>query len=155
MYLKRTAGRAAGMSFVPTSLKVGTKPEMQPQQGAMTGAPPEQTQAARQNRAAATANTNVKADTEPGIPKVSSAKPIEPKKNLRAVYMPIDPSLAGDYVGMTVKVKRRNRPEQDCMLKRVSPTMLGFEQHTRGGTFSFQYRQRDIEKLRVLVKQAY
>lgn len=63
--------------------------------------------------------------------------------------------MADDYVGMTVKVKRLNRPEQDCVLRSVTPTALGFEQHARGGTFSFEYRHSEIEKLRVLVKQAY
>lgn len=151
----QTTSRAARTGFVPANLKVGAKSETQVSKSAMTGAPPAQTQAAQQNRAAISTNVGVNANAEPGLPMVSSAKPIEPKKHLRASYMSIDPSLAGDYVGMTVKVKRWNRPEQDCMLKRVSPTTLAFEQHSRGGTFSFQYRQSDIEKLRVLVKQAY
>jgi hypothetical protein len=68
----------------------------------------------------------------------------------------VPPSLADDYIGMTVKVKRMNRPEQDCVLRSVTPAGLGFEQHVRGGgSLSFKYRQSDIEKLRVLVKQAY
>lgn len=151
----QTTGRATGMNFVPTSLKVDKQPEMQAQEGDMTGVPPGQTQVARQISTESTTNTSPKAITGPAMSTVASAKPVEPKQNLRARYLPIDPSLAGDYVGMTVKVKRRNRPEQDCMLKHVSSTALGFEQHTRGGTFSFEYRQSDIEKLRVLVKQVY
>jgi hypothetical protein len=92
---------------------------------------------------------------EESTPKVTSAKPTGSKKRYRAAYVTITPSMADDYIGMTVKVKRLNRPEQDCVLKRATPTTLAFEQHTSGGFLSFEYRQSDIEKLRVLVKQAY
>jgi hypothetical protein len=87
-------------------------------------------------------------------PTVKSAKSTVLGVHYRVTYVPIDPADANAYVGMTVKVKRSNRVEQDCVLRRVSPTALRFEQHLRGGTFSFTYRANDIESLRVLVKQA-
>jgi hypothetical protein len=102
-----------------------------------------------------TTNASVQAVPEKGTPKVASAKSSDSEKRYRAAYVPIPPTRADDYVGMTVKVKRLNRPEQDCVLRSVTPTALGFEQHARGGTFSFEYRRSDIEKLRVLMKQAY
>jgi hypothetical protein len=98
-------------------------------------------------------NASVQAPSEKSTPRVTSAKSTDSKKYYRATYVPIPPSMADDYIGMTVKVKRLNRPEQDCVLRSVTPTALGFEQHARGGIFSFQYKHSDIEKLRVLVKQ--
>ena len=151
----QSSGHAGGMGFVPTSLRVDTKPALKTRESVSTGAPPAQVQAGVQDKTVPATSAEGQAETEPGTPKVSSAKPIEPKTSYRAAYVAVDPSKAGRYVGMTVKVKRLNRPEQDCVLRRVSSTALGFEQHTRGGTFSFEYRQSDIEKLRVLVKQAY
>ena len=84
----------------------------------------------------------------------SGVSPATPK-HYRAAYVPIDPSEAGNYIGMTVKVKRLNRSEQDCVLRGISSDGLTFEQHGRGGIFSFRSKDRDIEKLRVLVKQEY
>jgi hypothetical protein len=151
----RSSGYTPGMTLVPTSLQVGAKPVIQAHEGVSTGNRPAKTRTASQDKTAPAANTDRQAESEPDMQKVSSAKPVEPKKTYRAAYVPVDPSMAGNYVGMTVKVKRLNRPEQDCVLRRVSPAALGFEQHTRGGTFSFEYRKSDIEKLRVLVKQTY
>jgi hypothetical protein len=148
--------RAVGMTFVPTSLNAGSKPPaVQEERGIAKGTNPARIQPVQQEASAPATSSETRANTETGTPMVSSAKPIEPKISFRASYVPIDPSMAADYVGSTVKVKRLNRPEQDCVLRRVSPTTLAFEQHKRGGTFSFEYRQSDIEKLRVLVKQAY
>ena len=96
-----------------------------------------------------------KATPEKDSFKVTSAKPTGSKKRYRAAYVKIPTSMASDYIGMTVKVKRLNRPEQDCVLRKVTPTSLGFEQHTSGGILSFAYRHSEIEKLRVLVKQPY
>jgi hypothetical protein len=89
-----------------------------------------------------------------GTRAVKSAKSPPLQVHYRASYVSIDPADASDYLGLTVKVKRLNRSEQDCVLRGVSPAGLSFEQHARGGTFSFKYRAQDIEKLRVLVKQA-
>lgn len=155
----QTFPHADGAGFIPTSLNAGEKPNVQSHRGTTAGTQPAQTQPARQNggseKVTTATVTGAQESRDPAKLKVTSAKPVEPKQRYRANYVPITPSMAEDYVGMTVKVKRLNGPEQDCVLRRVSPTTLGFEQHTRGGTFSFEYRQSDIEKLRVLVKQTY
>jgi hypothetical protein len=94
------------------------------------------------------------APPEKNMQAVKSAKAPLRGQHYRVAYVAINPADASDFIGLTVKVKRLNRPEQDCVLRGVTPTGLSFEQHTRGGTFSFKYRTQDIEKLRVLVKQA-
>lgn len=86
---------------------------------------------------------------------VKSAAPPLRGQHYRVAYVPVDPADASDFIGLTVKVKRLNRPEQDAVLRDVTPAGLSFEQHTRGGTFSFKYHAQDIAKLRVLVKQVY
>jgi hypothetical protein len=141
------------MSFVHTSLNpVAATPARKDQAAAR----PEQTGPVPTETAGSQTSTGDQVTPEAGKPAVTSAKPTAAKKRYRANYVAIPPSLADDYIGMTVKVKRMNRPEQDCVLRSVTPAGLGFEQHVRGGgTFSFRYRQSDIEKLRVLVKQAY
>jgi hypothetical protein len=100
-------------------------------------------------------DTSEQAASEKSVPQVAQPESTATKKRYRATYVQIPTSMAADYIGMTVKVKRLNRPEQDCVLRSVTPTTMGFEQHARGGIFSFEYRHSDIEKLRVLVKQTY
>ena len=141
------------MTFVHTSLN---SVAVTPERNGKAAMQPEQTVPVPQKTTGLTTNTGGEAAPEKGTPAVTSAKPTAEKKRYRATYVAVPPSQADDYIGMTVKVKRINRPEQDCVLRSATPAGLGFEQHVRGGgTFSFKYRQSDIEKLRVLVKQAY
>ena len=141
------------MTFVHTGLNAVAET---PERNGKTAAPPEPAGPVSHKTTGLTTNTDGQAADEKGTPAVKSAKPTVRKKRYRASYVAVPPSRAHDYIGMTVKVKRMNRPEQDCVLRSVTPAGLGFEQHVRGGgTFSFKYRQSDIEKLRVLVKQAY
>ena len=79
------------------------------------------------------------------------AKPVR----TRLTYVPVMVSDADKYVGHTVKVKRRNVPEKEYRLTGVSPHYLEFSQKTGGGSYSFQYKDADIEKIRVLVRQPY
>lgn len=80
----------------------------------------------------------------------------KPKRvRTRLTYIPIQVSDAGKYVGHTVKVKRRNVPEKEYRLTGASGQHLEFSQRMGAGTFSFQYRASDIEKIRVLTKQPY
>ena len=149
----RIPGGNGKMSFVHTSLNSAAET---PVRNGKAAARPEQTVPVPTENAESQTSTGDQVTPEAGMPLVTSAKPTAAKKRYRASYVAIPPSLADDYIGMTVKVKRMNRPEQDCVLRSVTPAGLGFEQHVRGGgTFSFKYRQSDIEKLRVLVKQAY
>lgn len=79
-----------------------------------------------------------------------SRRPSKPKVNYRADYYEIEISEAGKYVGKSFKVTRRNSKERECRLIGTSPGKLRFEQRGRGGTFTFEYRHRDIEKLKLL-----
>lgn len=147
------SGENGKMTFVHASLNPVAE---SPVRNRKAAARPEQTGPVPREGAGSQTNADDQVAPEKGAPAVTSAKPTAAKKHYRASYVAIPPSLADDYIGMTVKVKRMNRPEQDCVLRSVTPAGLGFEQHVRGGgTFSFKYRQSDIEKLRVLVKQAY
>jgi hypothetical protein len=85
-----------------------------------------------------------------------TATPATPRpQRYRIEYLEIDAADAGNYVGKTFKVTRRNSEEQKCRLVGTSPGRLHFEQRGRGGTFSFKYRYRDIEKLKLLAKVTY
>jgi hypothetical protein len=142
-------------SFVQTSLNTVRDSSVHVHNDKAAGTRQEQSEPTPPGPAEPATNTGGQATPETGTPKVTSAKSIDSTVRYRAAYVPISPSMAEDYVGMTVKVKRLNRPEQDCVLRSVTPTSMGFEQHTRGGTFSFTYKHSEIEKLRVLVKQSY
>ncbi|MGB5473977.1 MAG: hypothetical protein WBQ78_10925 [Gammaproteobacteria bacterium] len=71
----------------------------------------------------------------------------------RVTYIPIDVSEAHKYIGATVKVTRKNVVEKEYRLTGATKSRLQFAQRNRSGNFSFSFRSRDIEKLRVLVKQ--
>lgn len=149
----RIPDRNGKMSFVHTSLNSVAET---PVRHSKAAAQPEHAGPVPPETAESPTTASGQVETEKNTPAVTSSKPTVTKKHYRAAYLAIPPSRAEDYIGMTVKVKRMNRPEQDCVLRSVTPAGLGFEQHVSGGgTFSFQYRQSDIEKLRVLVKQAY
>jgi hypothetical protein len=153
-YINLQTSREDGrMSFVHTSLNSVAE---SPSHNSEVAAQPEQAGSIPPETAESTATASGQVEAEKGMPAVTSSKPTVSEKHYRVAYVTIPPSRADDYIGMTVKVKRMNRPEQDCVLRSVTPAGLGFEQHiSGGGTFSFKYRQSDIEKLRVLVKQAY
>jgi hypothetical protein len=73
----------------------------------------------------------------------------------RLAYVPIRMDKIGDYVGSVVKVTRKNVPEKEYRLTGASGSKLQLVQRTSGGSFSFKYRKRDIEKIRVLVNKPY
>ncbi len=85
------------------------------------------------------------------IPKTRAARPVKS----RLVYVPIKLSEASDYIGQVVKVTRKDSTEQQVLLTRVSPAGMHFERRKYGGTFSFSYRSKDIEALKVPRNQAY
>ena len=147
------SGENGRMSFVPTSLNPVAETPVR--NGKTAVSRPEQTRPILPEAAESSTNTGEQVAPERSTPTVTTAKPAASTMRYRATYMSIPPSRAEDYIGMTVKVKPTNRPEQDCVLRSVTPAGLGFEQHVHGGVFSFKYRHGDIEKLRVLVKQAY
>jgi hypothetical protein len=83
--------------------------------------------------------------------KVKSAE----EERYRLVYMTIKVSDAPRYVGATVKVTRKNTQEKEYRLTGANKRSLQLAQRNKGGGYSFSFRNRDIEKLRVLIKQPY
>jgi len=75
------------------------------------------------------------------------------QEHYRLTYIPIKVADAKNYVGSTVKVTRRNVPEKEYRLTGATANSLEFSQRTKHGSFSFKFRNRDIEKIRVLTKQ--
>ena len=152
----RIAGENEKMPLLQTSLNTARASSVQRHDDKTPGTRSDQPGPARSVPATPATSDASLVTPDNDKPKVTSARSIDTKTRYRAAYVTIPPSKADDYIGMTVKVKRLNRPEQDCVLRSVTPTTLGFEQHVRGGgTLSFKYRHTDIEQLRVLVKQSY
>jgi len=84
-----------------------------------------------------------------------SKKVQEKKERYRLAYKPIQITDARNYVGSTVKVVRKGVQEKEYRLTGATANRLQFAQRNSYGTYSFSYRTRDIEKIRVLVKQPY
>jgi hypothetical protein len=80
-------------------------------------------------------------------------KPAQPR--YRLAYVTINVADAPNYVGSTVKVTRKNVLEKEYRLLGTSGNRLELAQNVGSGSYSFRYRNRDIEKLRVLTKQDY
>jgi len=81
------------------------------------------------------------------------AKPEQ--KRYRLTYVTINVSDARNYVGSTVKVTRKDVVEKEYRLISASRNRLEFSQRTGSGSYTFKYRKKDIEKIRVLTKQPY
>ncbi|NNJ95324.1 MAG: hypothetical protein HKP57_11305 [Halobacteria archaeon] len=77
------------------------------------------------------------------------------KERYRLNYINIRVADAHKYIGATVKVTRRNVLEKEYRLTGSSGDSLKFAQKNRNGSFSFAYHKRDIEKIRVLIKEPY
>jgi len=77
------------------------------------------------------------------------------KERYRLVYLPIKVADAKNHVGSTVKVTRKNVPEKEYRLIGASGRRIELTQHAGRGSYSFHYRTRDIEKIRVLTRQQY
>jgi len=113
----------------------------QPEPASKPGEPTEETHDA--------ASPNLPDST--GTSEKAVAKPVR----YRLAYVPIRMNKIGDYVGSVVKVTRKNVPEKEYRLTGASAGKLQLVQRTSGGSFSFKYRKRDIEKIRVLVSLPY
>ncbi len=98
------------------------------------------------------AETAVEEETE----YVGLYRKVKPKTDrYRLVYTPIKVSDAKNYVGATMKVTRRNVEEKEYRLVSASPTNMEFSQRNKYGSFTFKFKSREIEKLRVLLKEPY
>ena len=64
-------------------------------------------------------------------------------------------SEAKNYIGSTVKIIRKGVLEKEYRLTGASANRLQLAQRNTAGTYSFSYNTRDIEKIRVLVKEPY
>jgi len=114
----------------------------------------EQAAAAQEAALAATAAAEAAAGEALTLASISKKVP-EKKERYRLEYKPIQISDARNYVGYTVKVVRKGVQEKEYRLTGATANRLKFAQRNSYGTYSFSYRTRDIEKIRVLVKQPY
>jgi len=64
----------------------------------------------------------------------------------------ISVAQAKDYIGARLLLTGRNGREQECKLLGVSATTLRCERRMRGGRISFEYKNKDIQSLRVVLK---
>lgn len=82
------------------------------------------------------------------------SKKVQPEQErYRLEYRPITLDDAKNYVGYTVKVIRKGVQEKEYRLTGATANRLQFAQRNSYGTYSFSYRTRDIEKIRVLTRQ--
>ena len=77
------------------------------------------------------------------------------KERYRVNFRKIRVADAHKYVGSTIKLTRRNVGEKEYRLIGVKGGALQVMQKNGSGSFSFAFRKRDIEKLRVLIKEPY
>jgi len=107
-------------------------------------------QAAAEQKAAADAE----ARTAEELSRATISKKSQPRQeHYRLEYKPVPVADAKNYVGYTVKVTRKGVLEKEYRLTGASANRLQLAQRNTNGTYSFSYNTRDIEKIRVLIKQ--
>jgi len=77
------------------------------------------------------------------------------QQRFRLAYVTIDVDDAPDYIGSTVKITRKNVVEKEYRLISASANRLEFSQRAGSGSYTFRYRNSDIEKIRVLTREPY
>jgi len=77
------------------------------------------------------------------------------RSSYRLEFLPISAAEAGNYVGKMFMVKRRDGIEKQYKLVGSAPGALRFERRIPGGRYSFEYKYRDIEQLRILAQVVY
>jgi len=161
--------REDATAFIRTSMdfseRTGLNPEEQEQFNAVRMHLAEleaAEQAAAEQEAAATAQAAEAAEAEAEDPasegltlSTISKKAKQEQERYRLEYKPIPVSEAKNYVGYTVKVIRKGVQEKEYRLTGATATRLHFAQRNSYGSYSFSYKTRDIEKIRVLIKQPY
>jgi hypothetical protein len=80
-------------------------------------------------------------------------RPAKEKERYQLVYKQIKLADARNYIGSTVKITRKNVLEKEYRLTGATRSSLQLAQRNRHGSFSFSFKNRDIEKIRVLTKQ--
>jgi hypothetical protein len=112
--------------------------------------------ALQEEKRAAEANAEIKASRTEQLDYThinQKVKPVQPR--YRLAYVTINIADAPNYVGSTVKVTRKNVLEKEYRLVSASRNRLELAQQAGSGSYTFRYRNSDIEKIRVLTKQAY
>ena len=83
-------------------------------------------------------------------------KKVKPaQERYRLAYVTIKVADAPNYIGSTVKVTRKNVLEKEYRLINASGKRLELAQRAGSGSYTFRYRNSDIEKIRVLTRQPY
>jgi molybdopterin converting factor small subunit len=77
------------------------------------------------------------------------------KERYRVNFRKIQVADAHKYVGSTIKLTRRNVGEKEYRLTGAKGGALQVMQKNGSGSFSFAFRKRDIEQIRVLIKEPY
>jgi hypothetical protein len=84
------------------------------------------------------------------------ARKIKPvQERYRLAYVTIKVADAPNYVGSTVKVTRKNVLEKEYRLINATGNRIELAQRAGSGSYTFRFRNGDIEKIRVLTKQPY
>jgi uncharacterized membrane protein len=110
--------------------------------------------AAMEQEMAAKAAAEAAASAE--LSRATISKKVQPQEErYRLEYKPIPLADAKNYVGSTVKILRKGVLEKEYRLTGASANRLQLAQRNSHGTYSFSYNTRDIEKIRVLVKEPY
>ena len=107
-------------------------------------------------RLAVEAATKAEAARQESLGFENIARKVRPEQErYRLAYKTIKVADARNYVGSTVKVTRKNVVEKEYRLVKASDNQLEFVQRAGSGSYTFRFRNSDIEKIRVLTKQPY
>ena len=155
----QSLSKADATAFIHTSLnfseKSGLNPEEQQQYNAVRRHL-EQLEEAEQAAAEQQAAAEAKARAAEELSRATISKKVQPQQErYRLEYQPIPLSEAKNYIGSTVKIIRKGVLEKEYRLTGASANRLQLAQRNTAGTYSFSYNTRDIEKIRVLVKEPY
>lgn len=112
--------------------------------------------ALQEEQLAAEAAAEIEAANTEQLDFASISKKVKPEQpRYRLAYVTIKVSDAPNYVGSTVKVTRKNVLEKEYRLVSASRNRLELSQQAGSGSYTFRYRNSDIEKIRVLTRQSY
>jgi len=92
----------------------------------------------------------MEADSE-NSPATKKKKPVR----YRLTYMPIKLGEVRNYIGATAKITRRNVAEKEYLITGASHRHIELAQRGKGGRYSFHFKNSDVEKIRILIKEPY
>jgi len=154
--------REDATAFIHTSLDFGDKsglnPENQQQFNAVRRhlAELDEAEQAAAAREAALAAAKAEADAQNELTRATISRKVQPdQERYRLEYRTIPVADARNYVGSTVKIIRKGVQEKEYRLTGATSGRLQLAQRNSAGTYSFSYKTRDVEKIRVLTRQPY